>query len=73
MIDMRRRSQFHDQRNESEVIATFGGAQLVKHLNGRFELRGGSVEDQRAAREWANTFMPAVAAALPWPLDRRTK
>jgi hypothetical protein len=70
---MRRRSHFHDQRAEAEVIAGFGGAQLVKHSNGKFELRGGSVEDQRAAREWVETFMPEVEAILPWPLDRRKK
>jgi hypothetical protein len=32
---------------EPEVIAGFGGAELVKHWNGKVELRGGSVEDQR--------------------------
>jgi hypothetical protein len=37
------------------------------------ELRGGSVEDQRAAREWVENFMPDVVAALPRPLDRRNK
>jgi len=73
MIDMRRRSQFHDQRAETEVIAGFGGAQLLKHLDGKFELRGGSMEDQRAAREWVEMFMPEVAAVLPPPLDQRKK
>lgn len=33
-------------------------SQLVKHSNGKVELRGGSVEDQRAAREWADKFLP---------------
>jgi hypothetical protein len=39
---------------------------------GKVELRGGSVEDQREAREWIAKFMPRVAAALPEP-DRRNK
>lgn len=70
---MRRRPQFHDERAESEVIAVFGAAQLVKHLNGKLELRGDSVEDQRAAREWVDKFMPDVLASLPRPLDPRNK
>ena len=70
---MRRRSQFHDQRAEAEVIAGFGDAQLLRHLNGKFELRGGSAEDQRAAREWVEAFLPTVAAALPRPVDQRKK
>jgi hypothetical protein len=54
-----------DERAESEIIAVFGDAQIVKHLNGALQLRGGSVEDQRAAREWADKFMPGIVAGLP--------
>jgi hypothetical protein len=71
MMDMSRRSKSQNERAESEVIATFGGSQLVKHLNGKVELRGGSVEDQRAARDWVEKFMPDVAANLPRPSDGR--
>lgn len=67
---MRRRSLFHDQRAETEVIAGFGGAQLLKHLDGKFELRGGSLEDQQEARKWVEMFMPEVATVLPKPVDR---
>ena len=71
MMDMRHGSYSQNEGAESEVIASFGGAQLVKHLNGKVELRGGSIEDQRAARDWAEKFMPEVAATLPRASDRR--
>jgi hypothetical protein len=72
-MDMSRRSYTQNERAESEVIATFGGSQLVKHLNGKVELRGGSVEDQRAARDWAEKFVPELAVTSPYPSDRRRK
>jgi len=43
-------------RNEGEVIAVWGGAKLVKHWNGRLELKGGSREEVGEAREWLSLF-----------------
>jgi hypothetical protein len=43
-------------RNEAEVIATFGQAKLVKTLDFKYELRGGSHDDRLAAREWISLF-----------------
>lgn len=40
------------------LIATFGAAKLVRCLNGRFELRGGTQNDLIDAREWVSMFMP---------------
>jgi hypothetical protein len=45
MVDMGRSSHLHDKPTKPELIAGFGGAELVKHLKGKVELRGGSVED----------------------------
>ena len=42
------------------LIATFGSAKLVRCLNGRFELRGGTQADLIEAREWASMFLPEV-------------
>ena len=42
------------------LIATFGAAKLVRGLNGRFELRGGTHGDLLEAREWVSMFMPEV-------------
>jgi hypothetical protein len=43
-------------RNEAETIAVFGDAKLVKTLNRKYELRGGSRQDRIAAREWISLF-----------------
>ena len=42
---------------EGETIATFGDARLVKNLNGKFQLIGGTPDDRAAAREWCSHFL----------------
>jgi hypothetical protein len=54
---MNLRNYFPPFKNESQLIATFGHAQLVKLLNGKLELRGGSKGDRLAAKEWISLFM----------------
>ena len=44
-------------RNDGEVIATFGRAQLIKTLDCKFQLIGGSHSDRLSAREWVSLFM----------------
>ena len=41
---------------QGEVIASWGEAKLVKNLDGKLELRGGSKEDRGEAREWISMF-----------------
>jgi hypothetical protein len=43
-------------KDEGELIASWGEAQLIKYLDGKVELRGGSKEDRLAAREWISLF-----------------
>jgi len=43
--------------HQDEIIAYFGQARLVKRLDTKFELRGGSVEDHTAAKEWISLFL----------------
>jgi hypothetical protein len=43
-------------RDEGEVLAYFGQARLVKKLDGKLELVGGTNEDRTAAREWISLF-----------------
>jgi hypothetical protein len=43
-------------RDEGEVVASWGEAQLIKYLDGHVELKGGSKEDQAEAREWMSLF-----------------
>ncbi len=40
-----------------ELIASFGEAQLVKTLDGKIELRGGSPEDRAEADRWVEKFL----------------
>lgn len=53
---MKFRSYFPRFKDEGEVIASFGQARLVKYLDGKYELRGGSKEDRLAAKEWISIF-----------------
>lgn len=43
--------------DDGEVLAYFGKARLVKKLDGKLELIGGTDEDRTAAREWISMFM----------------
>jgi len=48
---------------DGETLATFGTARLVKYLDGKVELRGGSPADRTDARQWCSLFMHEVAIA----------
>jgi hypothetical protein len=41
---------------EGEVVAAWGQAQLIRFLDGKSELKGGSKEDRLAAQEWISLF-----------------
>jgi hypothetical protein len=43
-------------KGEGEVIAVWGEAKLVKRLDGKLELKGGSKEERGEAREWLSLF-----------------
>ena len=43
-------------KDEGEVVAAWGEAQLIRYLDGKTELRGGSKEDRLAAQEWISLF-----------------
>ena len=43
-------------RDEGEVVAGWGEAQLIKYLDGKTELRGGSEQERAEAREWMMLF-----------------
>ena len=56
------------------LLAGFGDARLMRHLDGRLELVGGSEADRNAALEWLTQFLPDVrlgqAKPMPWPRRR---
>ena len=45
-----------DCKDQGEVIATWGGAWLVKGPDGKLELKDGSKEEHVEAREWISMF-----------------
>ncbi len=51
-------------RNDGELIALHGDARLVRHLNGRYELRGGTPDDRAHIREWCSLFLHEAVIGL---------
>jgi hypothetical protein len=47
---------FQRYQDRGEVVAAWGEAQLIKYLDGRAELKGGSKDDRLAAQEWISLF-----------------
>lgn len=62
-----------DGAGEARIVATFGHAQLVRHNNGRYELRGGSVADHTDATEWISLFLHEAVVSLPLPVAGRRR
>ena len=44
-------------RPQVELIAGFGGAEIVKHLDGRLEIRGGTEQEKTKAHDWMQQFL----------------
>ena len=44
-------------KDEGELVASWGEARLIKYLNGKVELKGGSKENRIEAREWISMFL----------------
>jgi len=44
------------QRETDEIVAVFGEAKLVRRLDGKTELRGGTDQDCITAKEWIALF-----------------
>ena len=48
-----------------EVVAMFGQAELIRHLDGTFELVGGSATDRGEAKEWISMFLHDIVLRRP--------
>ena len=48
--------QFWFGQHNDEILATFGGGQLVKRRNGKLEFVGGTRGDYIGAIEWCSLF-----------------
>jgi hypothetical protein len=53
---------FPEFKDEGEIIARFGDAQLIRFLDGKMGLRGGSNDDRTVAREWMSMFSQEAVA-----------
>ena len=54
---MKRKSEYFPLfKDEGEVMASWGEARLIKYLDGKLVLKGGSKDDRIAAREWISLF-----------------
>lgn len=51
-----------DSVRRQETIAGFGGASLIKNLDGRLEVVGSDKEERQRAREWADLFLKNPAS-----------
>ena len=55
---MKRKSEYYPPfKDEGEVVAAWGEAQLIRYLDGKLVLKGGAKEDRIAAREWISMFL----------------
>ena len=57
MGGMRHRRWDMPERERVELIAGFGGAEIIKFLDGRLEIRGGTEAEQAEARAWQQRFL----------------
>jgi hypothetical protein len=53
---MRTRNLFPERTNEGEVLVSWGDAKLVKFMDGKLVLKGGSKAEKGEAREWLSMF-----------------
>ena len=49
---------FLPEREHVEVLDGFGEARLVRTLDMKYEIRGGSAEEREAAFDWIRKFFP---------------
>lgn len=57
MGSMRHRRYEMPEWAREELIASFGDAQIIKLLNGRLEIRGGTEAERAEARAWQQQFL----------------
>ena len=63
--------RFPNDSDPGTLLAAFGEARLVQHLDTRVELVGGSETDRTAALDWLRRFLPEARLGqrkpMPWP------
>ena len=63
--------RYPDEGDPGTVLAAFGEARLMQHLDGRLDLVCGTEADRQAALEWLARLPPEVRLGqpkpMPWP------
>ena len=54
---MQNRRSESDRLAETEILASFGEAKIVKHLDGRLEIVGGTPEERDEVSVWMRQFL----------------
>jgi hypothetical protein len=62
-----------DRMGAGRLVATFGGAQLLRLNNGHHEIRGGFAADHTDVKEWISLFLHEAAVSLPPTSALRTR
>jgi len=67
--------RYPDDDDPDTLLAAFGDARLIQHLDTRIELVGGTEPDRTAALDWLRRFLPEARLGqrkpMPWPSRRR--
>ena len=58
---------------DEELIASFGEARLVRDLDGKYKLLGGTADDRTAAKEWISLFMHKAVCITPHQEPARSR
>ena len=45
------------ERDQEDMVAGFGGAWIIKHPNGKLEIRGGTEAEKTRAHAWMKEFL----------------
>ena len=54
-------------RPTEELIASFGGASIMRSLDGEYHIRGGTEQERAKALEWMNLFLTNTPYTSPKP------
>lgn len=56
-VDRMKHNWLNAERDREEVMATFGGAQIIKYLDGKLEIKGGTEGEKAQAHAWMKQFL----------------
>ena len=57
-----------DRTGKVRIVASFGDTRLVRHVNGPYQLCGGSASNHADAMEWISLFLHEAVVSFPQPV-----